>query len=349
MEEQGGSRGCAAELLAEAPDQAVAATYSFDPVDWPRPASVTIRFVGTREDADGQSGDFFDRLEQLGTVDPRGGRISVTTRAGNVRPGRWRVTATPTVTRVPNRLPVIAIVTSTRYTMLAQGPAVRLAAWPLLVGMGAVVALMMQALLVGRAGAPVLPVLGLSLLGCLLGYPAAKLWFLAAQRRGLRDFLQAGAHIQGFLLASLATVTVGTSLLGLSPGAILDATAPGIFLGMAVGRPGCFFTGCCAGRPTLSRWGLRSSDRRLVVRRVPVQLLEAAAALVIGLVTLTLALAATSPFAGAVFVAAISGYVFVRQLLFRLRVQSHTRTGRLLAQALSGAVVLGLVVWWGIG
>ncbi len=34
-------------------------------------------------------------------------------------------------------------------------------------------------------------------------------------------------------------------------------------------RLGCFFTGCCAGRPTLSRFGIRSSDRRVVARRIP--------------------------------------------------------------------------------
>lgn len=48
------------------------------------------------------------------------------------------------------------------------------------------------------------------------------------------------------------------------------------------GRPGRFFAGCCAGRPTASRSGLWSSDRVLAVRRIPVQLWEAATALLIG-------------------------------------------------------------------
>ncbi len=37
---------------------------------------------------------------------------------------------------------------------------------------------------------------------------------------------------------------------------ILDATVPAVALGLAVGRWGCFFNGCCYGKPTDLPWGV---------------------------------------------------------------------------------------------
>ena len=133
-------------------------------------------------------------------------------------------------------------------------------------------------------------------------------------------------------------------MLDVSAGRVLDATAPGIFFGLAVGRPGCFLSGCCAGRPTTSRWGLWSSDRRLAIRRLPAQLYEAALALTIAGATLLLVLAVPAPFPGAVFVGLIAAYTFGRQILFRMRSQSHTRLGRIVVQAWCGVILLGLLV-----
>jgi len=38
--------------------------------------------------------------------------------------------------------------------------------------------------------------------------------------------------------------------------AVLDATIPGVTLGIAIGRWGCFFNGCCYGKPTDLPWGV---------------------------------------------------------------------------------------------
>ncbi|MGI8711504.1 MAG: prolipoprotein diacylglyceryl transferase family protein [Acidimicrobiales bacterium] len=215
--------------------------------------------------------------------------------------------------------------------------------------MGAVVAVILQALLVAREGLPVTSVVTLTVLACLLGYPGGKVWYLVVNRRPPREFIWAGACIQGFLLVALSVVSLGTLVLDLPAGAILDATAPGIFLGMAIGRPGCFLTGCCAGRPTLSRWGLWSSDRRLGIRRIPVQLYEAVVALTIGVAGLLLVLTVPTPFPGAVFVGAIAAYTFCRQFLFRLRSQSHTRAGRLITLAVCALLLLAVVAAYMIG
>ncbi len=68
-----------------------------------------------------------------------------------------------------------------------------------------------------------------------------------------------------------------------------DAFAPGIALGHVIGRLGCFFAGCCYGRPTDVAWAVTFTDplaaanvgTPLGVPLHPVQLYEAGAELVI--------------------------------------------------------------------
>ena len=331
-------------MLAEAEPHGLAATYYFDTSGWTTNGPVTIGFVGTRLDGTGGPEDRFERTERLGDLGPETGKVTLTTRLGHLAPGRWRVVAVPVDNPAGHPLPRKAILTSSQFSLLAHGPGVLPFAWPALIGLGAAVAIILQMLLVGRAGLPVLPVLALTLLGCLLGFLGGKAWWLVVNRRPVRDFLTSGACIQGFLLVALAVLVVGILALGFSAGAVLDVTAPGIFLGMAIGRPGCFLTGCCVGRPTTSRLGLWSTDRRLGVRRVPVQLYEAAVALLIGVAGLVLVLVVPPPFTGALFVATTASYTLARQFLFRLRTNSHTRLGRLVVQVACAAVLLGLLV-----
>lgn len=342
-EHQTTARGWLPDVLEEMEPQTVVATYTFVA---PQTESFTaaIRFTGVHTGIEGDPGprDQFQRIEQLDDLPGDGQQVSLTTRIDGVNKGDWRVLAQPvghpdgTQLGTPQRM----IETHSHHGALAQGPGVHLWAWPLLVGLGAVVALLVQALLAGRSGYPVLGVLGISILGCLLGFVGGKLWYLGLHRKPLRQILHSGACIQGFLLAALGVLTLGSLAAGFSVGAILDLTTPGIFLGVAVGRPGCWFTGCCAGRPTRSRWGLVSSNRRLRLRRFPVQLYEALGGLVIGIVSLVTVLGDV-PVAGSVFVAAIAAYTLVRQLLFGLRVESRTRTGRLITIAISGLFLLG--------
>ena len=111
-------------------------------------------------------------------------------------------------------------------------------------------------------------------------------------------------------------------------GVFLDAAAPGMFFAVAIGRLGCFFTGCCAGRCTRSRWGVWSSDRRVGARRVPTQLLESAAGLLIGVAAVLLVLFEVPGVSGLVFVATMAGYIAVRQMLLRLRAERREYSWR---------------------
>ncbi len=111
-------------------------------------------------------------------------------------------------------------------------------------------------------------------------------------------------------------------------GSYLDASTPGIFFGVAIGRVGCFLTGCCAGRCTRSRWGLWSSDRRVGARRIPAQLIESGAGLLIGSASAILVLGHLLAVDGVIFAAAFGAYLVVRQLLLRLRAERREYSWR---------------------
>jgi len=118
-------------------------------------------------------------------------------------------------------------------------------------------------------------------------------------------------------------------------GAFLDATAPGLFVGVAIGRVGCFFAGCCAGRISRSRWGVWSSDRRVGARRVPAQLLESAAGLAIAVAAALLIFGHAVPIDGAIFVGAFAVYFLVRQALLRVRAERGAFSWRRRSTAVS--------------
>ncbi|MGH3520367.1 MAG: prolipoprotein diacylglyceryl transferase family protein [Haloechinothrix sp.] len=354
-EVQGAAGGCAA-LVEDVEPRGLAATYWFDSATAAAPYSVAIHFTGNRSGVKGKAEgrDRFERIERVTGIAGGSGRVAITTRVQGINAGEWRITAVPIEHGAPAaggraaaassaRLPRRVMTTRTHLALLAQGPAVRLAAWPALVGLGFVVALVLQAMLLGRAGVEVLPVLVVSLTASVLGFAGGKAYYLVLHRKHPREFLAAGACIQGFLIVAFGVTAIAVATLRLPVGLLLDVTTPGLFLGMAIGRPGCFLTGCCAGRPTGSRWGLWSSDRRVAIRRVPVQLIEAAVSLALGVLALVLVLAVQPPIAGAIFAGALAAYTFFRQLLFTLRADSRTSRGRAVTMATCVLVLLASI------
>lgn len=343
--------GCVEKLADDLGGDQVglSATYWLEPDEHVRIPSepLMIRFVGQRIGAaDRDLRDRFDRTEQVEGLPSDSGRVSITTKVVGVNAGEWRVAAAPVTGVVGDRAspPVAPVATRTRPAPLLHGPGVRQAAWPALVLLGVLVALVAQALLLQRSLGLWAGAMTVSVVAVVVGYLAAKLWYLALHRQSLRRFVPAGTCIQGFLLGGFGSLAVGSLLIGAPAGLLLDATAPGVFLAMAIGRPGCFLGGCCVGRPTSSRWGLWSSDRRIGVRRIPVQILESAMALMIGIASLAVFLAGPLPLSGALFVGAVAVYTIGRQLLFPLRREPRrTSAGRLLTLAAAGLVVVAAV------
>ncbi len=195
-------------------------------------------------------------------------------------------------------------------------PGVIFGFWTVTGVLGFAVALVVQALVISNAHLKIDNALPFSLFAIALGLIGAKLWFVVLRWRERR---LEGWCIQGLLLGVAVAAAVGFAVFRVPVGVFLDASTPGLFFGMAVGRVGCFFGGCCAGRPTASRWGLWSVlDQRVGMRRIPTQWIETVLALGVGSAALV-AILNHGPFGGALFVAGLAAYTLFRQGILRLR------------------------------
>ncbi|MHB8621421.1 MAG: prolipoprotein diacylglyceryl transferase family protein [Chloroflexota bacterium] len=325
--------------------QVVAVTYWFDPPPQPPIQSLTIQFVGRRLDATAppQPGDEFVHEEPLPNVVAGSGPISVTAKVRDVNPGEWEVKARMLPRNdgeiawagrslQPRRPPPPVYPArwswrrwrlsagptepaTTCLAPLAHSPAVLLGSWAVFVPLGVVIALVTQALVMSAAHLQLSYVLTVSLLTVLIGAIGAKAWYMVLHRRQ-RGW--EGWGVGGFLTGIAIALPLLLGLLRVPIGPFLDASAPGLMFGLAVGRLGCFFTGCCAGRPTASRWGVWSSNRSIGARRVPAQLLESASALIVGLPTLA-AVLTSGPGHGTLFIAGFAAYTLIRQGILLLR------------------------------
>jgi phosphatidylglycerol---prolipoprotein diacylglyceryl transferase len=351
-------------------EESLTATACFDSGSDGGPYSVTIRFSGRRLGVTGkpQPGDAFAHLETVEAVLPGSGPIAITARIPLVNRGDWAVTAV--VERQEGRrrlvrpwpMPMhkgaggaraaawwqkgaIPIGSTTRLRSclapLAQVPGTVRGSWATLVGLGVVVGVSIQSWILAGEHVSIATTIGASLTAALAGLVASKAWFLTLHRASWRGFVQAGMCIQGFLVGAGAVLAIAIAVIHVPLSAFLDAAAPALFLGMAIGRPGCMLAGCCAGRPVSSRWGLWASDRRVGVRRVPIQLIESVVCLLIGLVTLGLVLGNRAGVPGALVVAALTVYTLARQFLLPFRAEPRkTSVGRVLTISAAAAVLV---------
>lgn len=347
--------------LEETDQQSLGVTYWFDAEPTGDPYPVTVHLSGRLKDSTPQheGRTSFQVTSTVQDVLPGSGRVSVTTRIPNLATGEWEVDAKP-VERAPEDAPTpwVELNSSNLTRGTASGrtaftpsvrniaPGVRLGAWPGLVTTGFVLALIVQALLARQLDLPVLRVFLLTLLGCGLGLFGAKGYYLLTHPREMRTALTTtGMSVQGFVIVTIGSLLAGTALLDLPLGPVLDTAAPALLFGLAVGRLGCLLGGCCVGRPTTSRWGIWSSDRRVGTRRIPVQLLESALAVTLGILALLAVLQLGANGGGLVLVATLAAYVLGRQVLFPLRnVPRATTYGRPVTFAVAAMILAATLV-----
>lgn len=355
----GSSRGSRVTALSCGPltdmqPQALGVTYWFDTTATGDPYSVNVYLEGRPAGSGNDQPAGFTKVTTVDPVVPGSGPVSVTTRIPEATEGVWDVAAapvtpvadTPTQEWAVHDDPLAPAETVTGGTLYAPvnrvlAPGVVLGAWPALVALGAIAGVGLQSVLASFTGLAVVPVALLTVVACLLGVAGAKAYYHLTHPREKKSILTSGMSVQGFVITVVLILLLGSQALAIPPGSLFDISAPGLLLGMTIGRLGCLLGGCCAGRPTRSRWGIWSSNRRIGVRRIPVQLLESGAAL-LGCVTATIAVAALGLAGrGLVFAVSLSGYIAVRQLLFPLRdLPRITRHGRLVTLVLSAVVGL---------
>lgn len=347
------------DSLRTADPQGLGLTYWFDAAPTGDPYPVSVRFTGRRSAGSGDSNalETFEAVRTVERVTPGSGRVALTARISGVAPGEWAVTATPVVLHEsgdsgsplippPGPLPRGTATGTTAFLPVVnvRAPGVRVGAWPSLVGIGFIVALIVAGLLAAQRGLPVGRLLVISLVASLMGLVGAKVYYLLTHRVEKPSPLTAGMSIQGFAIAAISSLLVGGWWAGLPLGQMLDVTAPGLLFGMTIGRLGCFFGGCCVGRPTASRWGVWSSDRCIGVRRIPVQLLESSVAGVVATSTLVAVAAFDPAVDGLLFLVGFSTYTFARQLLFPLRgIPRKTSHGRIATEIVTGVVIVAAV------
>lgn len=313
--------------------------------------TVTVRFRGQRlGDSSSAAGlGTFVQDEVVEGIVPGSGPISITTRAYGLAPGDWTVTAellprraaTDRRTGAGRRqargrtLPRAAWSwrrwalstgpfepVATRWTPFARmvsPPSVIPGSWSGLVGLGVMVGLGLQSALLSQSQVAIGSAVAVTLVALVAGLIGAKLRFITLHPKTWRSAPGEGWAVDGFLVVMPLVALAGLLALELPIGRFVDASTPPLFLGVAIGRLGCFFTGCCAGRCTGSRWGIWSTDRRVGARRIPTQLLESGAGLVIGVLTLVAFLAFRPPMEGMIFLVALGAYTLVRRVLLRLR------------------------------
>ena len=356
--------------------QALVATHWFDSGDAAgEPCSVTVRFTGRRLETRGypRAGETFVKDETIDGIVPGTGPVSITTWVYGLQSGEWTVSAEASEdsrgavraglgarSRTADVRPVRPAVWSWRRWAISTGPETPIKTrWALLaplamqpavmpgiytaLGVFAIFfALMVQTAVLGRGDVSVGRTLGASGIAIVSGLIGAKTWYAALHPD--ESIIKGGWAVDGFLIVVPVVAAATLLAFDLPIGVVLDASTPGIFSAVAIGRIGCFFTGCCAGRCTASRWGIWSSDRRVGARRVPTQLFESGAGLLIGAMTLLLVLGDVSPIPGAVFVAAFAAYAVVRQILLRLRVEQRRSPRTVPITGVAAAIVIVAVL-----
>lgn len=166
--------------------------------------------------------------------------------------------------------------------------------------------------------------------------------------RALWHTASGGLSVFGALLTFVPVSFIAAALVDVPAFVLLDQMAVGVLAGGFWIRLGCVFNGCCAGRQTDARFGIRLHDTLGVrKRRVPVQFLEMAWWMV-GLVAFLGLWPARSP-AGSCALAVLAWYGAGRFFLEPLRerpavVGGRVRINQLVALLIAVGAISALVV-----
>lgn len=209
---------------------------------------------------------------------------------------------------------------------------------------GIVVGVAVMVLLARRRGVAVTATLDVAfaaLLGALVG---ARLWYVVVHSAdyvsgatAIVAVWEGGLALPGAVLGGIVAGAASARLLRAPLAVLGDAGAIGAALAEAIARPGCLPSGCAAGREASGAWmavALNLPDATSTVAdRVPSQILEAAAAALLGIVLFLVW--RTRPAAGTVALLFLAGAGTLRVVFEPLRADSTLVAG------------VPLAMWWG--
>jgi phosphatidylglycerol:prolipoprotein diacylglycerol transferase len=133
-----------------------------------------------------------------------------------------------------------------------------------MVALGFLAGLWVSAKLARQSGLDSDKVVNLGVYTALAGLLGAKLLMFAFNPQDFFSLatLQAGGIFYGGLIGALLAGVWIVHRWKLPPGQTLDCLAPGLALGQAIGRLGCFAAGCCWGEACDRSWAVTFMDPR---------------------------------------------------------------------------------------
>jgi phosphatidylglycerol:prolipoprotein diacylglycerol transferase len=318
------------------------------------PGAVLLEVRGKRCGGRAQGGcDRFRHIVTIDNVDPAGGPVVVTGKVEGFPSGDWRLSASASSADTARRaLPAAAVrwswqrwrlvpessaTVSSTLAPFVSTPAVLLGSWLAFVVAGIISAIVLQSVAIAEASLRVPRLRLITGLSLIVGVIGAKIWFAVLNRRERR---REGWAVQGLVAGIALSAPLFILAFHSNFEGFLDGTAPGLMVGLGIGRIGCFLTGCCAGRPTCSRWGVFSSNRWIGRRRVPVQLIESAVALAVG-VGAYLALLDTGTQHGGILLGSLASYTVIRQVALSMREEPRqSRLGSMTVAGVASAMLI---------
>ncbi len=183
-------------------------------------------------------------------------------------------------------------------------------------------------------------------------YVAIEYRYFLEEPLRIFELWRGGLVYYGGLIAAVAITSLYFKATGTDALRSLDAAAPALALGQALGRLGCFFTGCCFGTECELPWAVTFTNPRGLARLGaplhPVQLYEAIICLML-FVFLTSYLKQGQLRSGRVFASYLIIYPLMRLILEFYRGDPRGQIGPLsTAQAFSlPLMAVGLFMWLG--
>ena len=193
-------------------------------------------------------------------------------------------------------------------------------------------------------------VIAMAVIGARIGFVIQNLPFYFTHPVQILNFRAGGMSWHGSIFGILFGVWVPTRRMGIHMVDYLDLLAPGMMLGLAIGRIGCFLNGCCYGKIAPPPWGIvtpTEDNPNVALSRYPTQLYEMTLAFIaFGFLSRALG---KRKFRGQIYCEFLITYSIIRFVVEFWRAGSVLPGGLTLAQYVSIAIVILGVVLMGVG